>query len=59
MLTPSQISKKPKVMPLIVLDYNFETQERGPYMAGSHTASSIQTYDGRGKPSDSRNDNND
>ncbi|MHB8310475.1 MAG: hypothetical protein ACYDCY_08695 [Metallibacterium sp.] len=59
MLTPSQISKKPKVMPLIVSDYNFETQARGMMMAGNYTSSSVQTFDVKGKPTDSKSDHND
>lgn len=58
-LTPSRLSVKPNVMALMVPDYDFENQSRGTLMAGSHTSNSIQTFDIRGKPNDSKSDNND
>jgi hypothetical protein len=58
-LTPTQLSMKPKVMSINVQDYDFEKQNRGPLMAGSLTSSSLQTFDNKGKPKDSRSDKND
>jgi hypothetical protein len=61
MLTPSQISIKPNVIPLIVPDYDFDGQNRwdGTLMAGNQTSNSIQTFDGNGKPKDAKDDKND
>jgi hypothetical protein len=46
---------------MVVPAYSFENQMRwdGTLMAGSSTSNTIQTFDYYGKPSDSKNDNND
>jgi len=61
MLTPSQVSQSPNVLSMVVPAYSFENQMRwdGTLMAGSSTSNTIQTFDYYGKPSDSKNDNND
>lgn len=61
MLTPSQLSVKPNVMPLMAPDYDFAGQNRwdGTLMAGKYTANSVQTFDHNGNPRDSQSDNND
>jgi hypothetical protein len=61
MLTPSKISVKPNVMPLVVPEYDFEGQSRWDIfgMAGNFTVNSIQTFDSKGQPHDAQNDNND
>lgn len=61
MLMPSQISVKPNIMPLMVPNYDFDSQNRwdGTLMAGQWTRNSIQTFDFNGKPCDSKNDDND
>lgn len=61
MLTPSKLSIKPRVLPIIVPEYDFESQIRwdGTLMAGSHTFNSIQTFGSNGQPCDTKNDSND
>lgn len=61
MLMPSQISIKPNIMPLMVPNYDFDSQNRwdGTLMAGNHTYNSIQTFDRSGKPCDAQDDQND
>ena len=60
LLSPSDLSK-----PLAgdkgdkVPSYDWETQERYDIVAGSYTANSIQTFNSKGEPSDSRSDRND
>lgn len=61
MLTPSQLTVTPNVVPLMAPDYNFEGQNRwdGTLMAGKYTAGSTQTFDHTGRPKDSQSDHND
>jgi hypothetical protein len=61
MITPSQLSARPKIAPTRVSEYDFECQRRWetPLIAGTYTSGSIQTFDIHGKPSDNRGDNND
>jgi len=61
MLTPSQLSSNPNVIPVVAPEYNFSGQNRwdGTMMAGSYTGSSIQTFASNGQPCDSQSDSND
>jgi|GEM_PF-1628137 len=62
LVKPSQLSQIPAVVNFEVPDYSFEGQHRWNetlLMAGKYTGSSIQTFDSKGKPNDSRSDNND
>jgi hypothetical protein len=61
MLTPSKISVKPNVMPLVVPEYDFEGQSRWDIfgVAGQLTRNSVQTFDRDGKPHDAQDDHND
>jgi len=61
MLMPSQISVKPNIMPLMVPNYDFDSQNRwdGTLMAGQFTSNSIQTFSNSGQPCDAKNDDND
>lgn len=62
MITPAEISRLPKVRPLIVPEYDFEGQVRSglrtPLLA-AYTFNSIQTFGQDGRPKDAQNDNND
>lgn len=57
MLTPSQISIKPNVMPIVVPDYDFENQIRwdGMHMMSS-TFNTKQTFSSKGEPCDNTSD---
>jgi hypothetical protein len=59
MLTPNQLGLKPNVREVTLPDYNFERQARGSALEMSHTFNSIQTFNTKGQPSDSKNDNTD
>lgn len=61
MVTPSQISVKPNVMPIIVPEYDFEGQNRwgGTLMSGDFTHGSVQTFNSDGQPVDNNSDSND
>ena len=58
MLTPSQISVKPNVMPITVPDYDFDRQNRWDGISMMSTTSNTkQTFDGKGQPKDQTSDN--
>ena len=61
MLIPSQISVKPNIMPFMVPNYDFDSQNRwdGTLMAGAWTQNTIQTFSHDGKPCDAQGDTND
>ena len=59
MITPSRISVVPNVLSIVVPEYNFENQSRGTLIASKYTAASLQTFDSKGQPKDSKSDNND
>jgi hypothetical protein len=61
MLTPTKLSSKPNVLPLLVPEYDFLKQSRwdGTVMAGSFTSNSIQTFNNNGQPNDAKSDNTD
>ena len=61
-LTPSALAKSTPITPLEVPSYDWDKQQRWEdrtIIAGKYTASSIQTFDGKGQPKDSQGDNND
>lgn len=62
-LTPSDLSRTIRAMPELKLpDYDWSTQQRGDrhqVLMGRITNNSIQTFDGHGRPKDSRSDSND
>jgi hypothetical protein len=63
MLTPSMLARKPVVKHVDVPAYDWESQQRwgtnSPLYAGKYTSASVQTFDNKGRPNDSRSDNND
>jgi len=60
MLNPLTISEEPSTTNFHLPAYDWNKQTRhDTIVAGKFTASSIQTYDHRGQPKDSQNDNND
>jgi hypothetical protein len=59
MLTPSQLGSKPNVKRIALPDYDFDRQGRGSTLDMAHTFNSIQTFDSKGHPHDSKNDNTD
>lgn len=58
---PSQLAVRASERHMEAPEYNFESQKRWDHAtsAGSHTFNSIQTFDGKGAPKDSQNDQND
>jgi hypothetical protein len=60
LLTPISISEQPSTTPIELPEYDWNSQTRhASIVAGKHTFHSLQTFDGKGKPNDSTNDNND
>ncbi len=62
-LTPTLLSKPVPAAGIPSMPaYDWKRQMRGDaamQMAGNHTSSSVQTFDGSGQPNDSRDDHND
>ena len=60
MLTPSELAEQPKVLNVVVPDYDFEKQSRTDGMTTmAYTGGSVQTFNSQGKPNDSKSDQND
>ena len=58
--SPVELSENPSTneFPLPAYDWNKQTRH-DTIVAGKHTFRSIQTFDSKGKPNDTQNDNND
>jgi hypothetical protein len=60
LLTPRDLAQDVPIKALEEAQYNWKDQSRGdPTRMGKYTFGSIQTFDPRGNPKDSQNDNND
>lgn len=62
LLTPSLIAERCVAVELPVPEYDWLRQQRwdgtGP-VAGKYSGNSVQTFNSKGQPNDSRSDNND
>lgn len=61
-LTPGSLAERGSTAEVSVPEYDWQRQQRWNEncpVAGNFTASSVQTFDGQGRPSDSRSDHND
>jgi hypothetical protein len=56
---PTTLSKQPNAIEHPIPDYNWEEQTRGNTIVGRYTSGSIQTYNSKGQPADSKADQDD
>jgi hypothetical protein len=56
-LTPSKISSKPKIAPVMIPEYNFKEQNRwSGFLLMATTSGTKQTFDSFGNPRDNTSD---
>jgi hypothetical protein len=59
MASPATLSKRPNAIEYAIPDYNWEEQNRENTIVGRYTSGSIQTYNSKGQPADSKADQDD
>ena len=58
--SPMTLAQAPSAEAVELPDYDWQTQSRGSTLiAGKYTSGSIQTFDSKGNPKDSKSDQND
>jgi hypothetical protein len=59
MATPFTLSKPASAIAEAIPEYDWKNQSRGSIIVGRYTSGSIQTYNSKGQPSDSKADQDD